>query len=79
MKTKSTELSVLCLSNLTPNINSTHHYYLASLVVAAKKEIIVIDEVYYLMLAKRKLKSTRMNFKSARALIDNCSIKIQLR
>lgn len=78
MKTKSKELSAICLSYLNPNINSTHHYYLASLVVAAKRKIMVIDEIYYLMWADRELKAERTYFNAARAAIDNCSIRINL-
>lgn len=78
MKTNSKELSTICLSHLMPNINNTHNYYLASFTVAAKRKIMVIDEIYYLMWADRELKAERTYFNTARAAIDNCSIRINL-
>lgn len=79
MKTKSKELSGICLSHLMPNIINTHHYYLASFAISAKRKIMVIDEIYYLMWAVRELKVERPHVNAVSTAIDNCSIKIQLR
>ncbi|EMY0057463.1 hypothetical protein LHV18_19055 [Providencia rettgeri] len=76
MKTKSKELSVICLSQLTPNIKNNPHYYLVSIAVAVKRKIMVIDEMSYFMLAVRRLRAQKALFRGARTVIDNCREKI---
>lgn len=82
MKTKSKELSVICLSQLTHNIKNNPHYYLVSIAVAVKRKIMVIDEMSYFMLAERELKVQRALLMGTRTvinykpIIDNCPIRL---